>query len=166
MEINWPEGVRKFTDARQEMRGMAINDPEIKNWIREQDDLQAGIGSTSYDPIAKRFIVKDSGKRQHFSGGMMRDVQEGKLDIWRVFVGPLVERLAAHLTKGATKYPDVTPGVPNWTLAEGQEEMARFKASAARHFWQWFNCMEDEDHFAATIFNMNGHEYVKGKKDA
>lgn len=109
----------------------------------------------------KDFIVKDSGVRQEFSGGMVRDTQEGKLDIWRVFVGPLIERLAAHLTKGATKYPDVTPGVPNWTLAVGDAEMVRFKQSAARHFWQWYHNVSDEDHFAATVFNMNGFEAVK-----
>jgi hypothetical protein len=109
------------------------------------------------------FIVRDSGKRQQFEGGMMRDTQEGKLDIWRVFVGPLVERLADHLTKGAAKYPDVTPGVPNWTLAAGEEEMQRFKASAARHFWQWFRGDVDEDHFAAVAFNMNGYEALKEK---
>lgn len=109
------------------------------------------------------FVVKDSGERHQFTSGMMRDVQTGKLDIWRVFVGPLVERLAAHLTKGAVKYPDVTPGVPNWTLAAGNEEMIRFKQSAARHFWQWFNEVEDEDHFAAVVFNMNGYEETKRK---
>ena len=111
------------------------------------------------------FMVKDSGKREEFKGGMVRDTQEGKLDIWRVFVGPLVERLAAHLTKGATKYPDVTPGVPNWTLAAGHEEMVRFKQSAARHFWQWYRGIEDEDHFSACCFNMNGVEYLRAKKE-
>lgn len=94
---------------------------------------------------------------------MIRDIQEGKPDIWRVFVGPLVERLAIHLTKGATKYPDVSPGVPNWTLAAGPEELHRFRASAVRHFWQWYNGADDEDHFAATCFNMNGFETVKAK---
>lgn len=112
------------------------------------------------------FVVEDSGKRQEFSGGMVRDTQEGKIDIWRVFVGPLVERLASHLTKGASKYPDVLPGVPNWTQALGQEEMHRFKASAARHFWQWYNGAEDEDHFSAVCFNLNGFEYLKGKMRA
>mgnify|MGYP001576715451 CR=1 FL=1 len=112
------------------------------------------------------YAVLDSGQRQTFASGAVRDTQEGKLDIWRVFVGPLVERLAAHLTKGAVKYPDVTPGVPNWTLAAGPEELQRFKASAARHFWQWYNGTIDEDHFAATVFNMNGYEAVKAKMDS
>ena len=122
--------------------------------------LQQAVAGMS---VSDKFVVKDSGKRQEFAGGMKRDTQEGKLDIWRVFVGPLVERLAAHVTKGAVKYPDVTPGVPNWTLAAGTEEMQRFKASAARHFWQWYNNVSDEDHFAATVFNMNGYEATKEK---
>lgn len=110
------------------------------------------------------FVVKDSGQRRQFASGMVRDMPEGKIDIWRVFVGPLVERLAAHLTRGAVKYPDVAPGQPNWTLAAGPQELAAFRASAARHFWQWFMGAEDEDHFAATVFNMNGAEYVKSRQ--
>jgi hypothetical protein len=107
------------------------------------------------------FVVKDSGKRQVFEGGMQRDTQEGKIDWWRIYVGPIVERLAIHVTKGAVKYPDITPGVPNWTLAAGEEEAHRFKASAARHFAQWMRGDDDEDHGAAVVFNINGFEYVK-----
>ena len=109
------------------------------------------------------FVVKDSGKRHEFSSGMVRDVQEGKTDWWRVYIGPLMERLAVHVTKAATKYPDVAPGVPNWTLAAGEEELFRFKASAARHFAQWMKGDTDEDHAAAVCFNINGHEFVKDK---
>lgn len=107
------------------------------------------------------FIVKDSGKREEYSGGMIRDTQEGKIDWWRVYVGPMLKRWAIHVTKGNQKYPDVKPGVPNWTLAAGEEELHRFKASAARHFAQWFADDMDEDHAAATIFNMNGYETLK-----
>lgn len=109
------------------------------------------------------FEVKDSGVRQEFVGGMVRDTQEGKVDWWRVAVGPMLERWAVHLTKGNTKYPDIKPGVPNWTLAEGDEEYERFRQSAFRHFMQWFNGATDEDHAAAVMFNVNGAEYVKGK---
>lgn len=109
------------------------------------------------------FLVKDSGKRQEFDSGMMRDTQEGKIDWWRITQGPLLKRLAIHLTKGAAKYPDIAPLTPNWTLAAGNEELARFKASALRHFMQWFYDELDEDHFAATVFNMNGVETVKEK---
>lgn len=136
---------------------------DAKQFFEPSPLFKDETGRTITDTPQSGFTVKDSGKRQHFDGGMQRDTQDGKLDIWRVYVGPLVERLAAHLTKGATKYPDVTPGVPNWTLAAGTDEMARFRASAARHFWQWFRGDQDEDHFAATVFNMNGYEATKGK---
>lgn len=109
------------------------------------------------------FVVRDSGKREEYASGMMRDTQEGKPDIDRVFDGPLVDRLAAHLTKGAAKYPDNEDGTPNWTLASGREELKRFRKSAVRHMRQWLRGDQDEDHFAATVFNMNCYEYVKGR---
>lgn len=109
------------------------------------------------------YVVKDSGERKQFASGMMRDTTSGKLDWWRLLVGPMARRLVAHVTKGAAKYPDVAPGVPNWTLAAGPEEYQRFKDSAFRHFVQWMNGERDEDHAAAVIFNINGAEYVYEK---
>lgn len=110
-----------------------------------------------------KFIVKDSGKREEFSSGMMRDTAEDKIDFSLPLNGPMFERWAAHLTKGAKKYPDVKPGSPNWMLARGDAELARFKKSAVRHFIQWYNGMTDEDHAAAVFFNINGAEYVKNR---
>lgn len=110
------------------------------------------------------YEVKDSGERQQFESGMMRDTQKGKIDYWRVFVGPMLKRWAEHVTKGAIKYPDVQPGVANWTLASGEAELHRYQASAARHFVQWVNGDIDEDHAAAVLFNINGAEYVKEKQ--
>ena len=109
------------------------------------------------------FTIKDSGKRQVFEGGMQRDTQDGKVDWWRVYNGPLLERWAIHVTKAAAKYPDVAPGVPNWTLASGEEEMFRFKASAARHFAQWMRGDTDEDHMSAVAFNLNGYAFCEEK---
>jgi len=113
--------------------------------------------------VKDAFVVKDSGERQQFESGMVRDTQAGKLDWWRLLIGPMARRLVAHVTKGAVKYPDVKPGVPNWTLAAGEQELARFKASAFRHFIQWYEGDVDEDHAAAVHFNINGAEYVKEK---
>lgn len=113
----------------------------------------------------RAFVIKDSGKRQEFSGGMVRDTQDGKIDWWRVRVGPMLKRWAIHLTKGNIKYPDVSPGTPNWTLAAGEEEMFRFRASADRHFAQWMDGDVDEDHAAAIYFNVSGYEYCKEKLD-
>ena len=112
------------------------------------------------------FVVKDSGARREFSSGMVRDTEEGKIDYSLVANGPMMKRWAEQLTKGAQKYPDVEPGVPNWTLAAGSEEYARFKKSAFRHFFQWYIGCDDEDHAAATFFNINGAEYVREKMNS
>jgi len=107
------------------------------------------------------FMIKDSGQRQEFSSGMVRDTQAGKIEWQRIFVGPMIKRWAEHLTMGAAKYPDVAPGVANWTLACSPVEHLRFRASALRHFIQWFMGERDEDHAAAIYFNINGAEYVQ-----
>jgi hypothetical protein len=102
-----------------------------------------------------QFIVKDSGQRQEFASGMVRDVQDDKPMVRLIRSGPMFMRWAIHLTKGAVKY-----GRDNWTLANSEEELERFKDSAARHFEQWLNGERDEDHAAAVFFNINAAEYV------
>jgi hypothetical protein len=113
----------------------------------------------------KLFVTKDSGERQMFSSGMVRDTTAGKIDWHRVADGPMLKRWAELLTRGAEKYPDVEPGMPNWMLARGKEELARFRASAYRHFMQWYYHHEDEDHAAAVMFNINGFEQTKKQLD-
>jgi hypothetical protein len=110
------------------------------------------------------YAVKDSGQRQQFDSGSLRDTTTGKVDYSRVLDGPLFERLAAHLTAAETKYPDYAPGKPNWTLISTEEELVRYRKSAVRHFWQWYRGDTDEDHFAATVFNLNGAELIKQKQ--
>lgn len=112
------------------------------------------------------FEVKDSGERQQFDSGMVRDTTTGKIEYDRLFDGVLADRYCEHLTKGAQKYPDARPGVPNWTLADGETELIRFRKSAARHFRQWLRGDSDEDHFSATVFNLNGYETTKAKLNA
>ena len=111
----------------------------------------------------QEFGLKDSGKRQEFSSGMVRDTQDGKTDYTTILDGPMFDRWATHLTKAKAKYPDVRPGIANWTLADGEEELVRFRKSAFRHFRQWLKGDMDEDHAAAVLFNINGYEYVKEK---
>ena len=105
------------------------------------------------------FDVKDSGAREQFAGGMQRDTgDKTRFDL--VFDGPMLARFAEHLTKGARKYE-----ARNWMKAAGDEEMERFRQSAARHFVQWMAGDRTEDHAAAVMFNLNGAEYVKEKLD-
>lgn len=107
--------------------------------------------------------IHDSGKRQVYSSGAMRDPSEGKIDWTRVTFGPLLRRWALHLTKAEAKYPDAAPGVPNFSLIETKEELLRYKKSAFRHFMSWYFDETDEDHAAATTFNINGVEIIKAK---
>lgn len=109
------------------------------------------------------FTVKDSGARQSFDSGMVRDTSANKIDYTRVLDGPMFDRWAQHLTVAAQKYPDIAPGVANWTLADGPDELARFQQSAFRHFRQWLRGDTDEDHAAAVLFNINGYEYTRAR---
>lgn len=111
-----------------------------------------------------KFITKDSGKRQEYNSGMRRDVQGGKprydLIVPLNCEKDMLTRWAELMDRGQKKY-----GYRNWELANSEEELIRFKASAFRHFMQWFKCMEDEDHASAVYFNIQCAEYVKEKID-
>lgn len=120
----------------------------------------SGVGQLPSNDI---FIVKDSGKRKQFDSGMVRDTEENKIDYLSILDGPMFDRWAAMLTRAKIKYPDIAPGIANWTLANGEEELVRFRKSAFRHFRQWMRGDRDEDHAAALFFNINGYEYVKDK---
>jgi hypothetical protein len=104
------------------------------------------------------FVVKDSGERKEYPSGMRRDIQDGKPNYLLVRDGPMFARWAEHMTKGAEKY-----GARNWQLACSEEELERFRASAARHFEQWLAGDRDEDHAAAVLFNVNAAEFVRGR---
>ncbi len=112
----------------------------------------------------KEYITKDSGVREEYKSGMRRDTQAGKPDFWLCLVSEMpykeqmLTRLAGLMTRGKEKY-----GLRNWELAEGPEELERFKSSAFRHFVQWVCGEEDEDHGAAVMFNIIAAEMVKYK---
>lgn len=105
------------------------------------------------------FRVNDSGQRETYASGMVRDTTEGKTNWSLVADGPMLERWAKHLTLGAEKYR-----VRNWMLSAGDEELDRARESAFRHFMQWWNGEQDEDHAAAVFFNINQVEYVRSRR--
>lgn len=105
------------------------------------------------------FVTKDSGNRQEFTSGMVRDTNLDKQRPDLVLDGPMFLRWVALMTRGAQKYT-----ARNWMQASGQPELDRFRESAVRHFIQWYFGIEaEEDHAAAIFFNINGYEYVKEK---
>lgn len=116
--------------------------------------------------MAKEFITKDSGQRLQNPSGMVRDVQTGKprfdliLPKGQKYNESMLYRWAMLMMRGANKYGD-----RNWEKANSQEELDRFKASAFRHFLQWYSEEDDEDHASAVIFNINCFETIKLKKE-
>ncbi len=109
-----------------------------------------------------KYETKDSGKKEYYASGMKRDTQKGKpnLYLWIPKDIPYKEnlwtRIGALATRGAEKY-----GSRNMDLACSEEELERFKSSAMRHFLQWISDEDDEDHAAATFFNILQVENVK-----
>jgi len=89
--------------------------------------------------------LKDSGKRQEFDTGAVRDLQEnkGRYDL----IPPHgLYRLAVHFEKGCKKY-----GERNW---EKGIDLARYWNSANRHWQQVLAGEEDEDHATAALWNI------------
>lgn len=103
------------------------------------------------------YKTKDSGKRVEFKSGMRRDTTEGK-PRYDLIPLPMLKRLAELYARGAEKYGD-----SNWTLANSEEELQRFKASAFRHFVQWQMGEVDEDHAIAAVWNIFAYETIKEK---
>lgn len=109
------------------------------------------------------FKTKDSGKREKYDSGMVRDTQEAKADFTLLLTDlpyeeQILTRFANLMVRGAEKY-----GRKNWQLANSQEELDRFKASALRHMMQWQMGEIDEDHAAAVYYNIMAYEYTKYK---
>ena len=100
--------------------------------------------------MAVEFITKDSGQREQFSTGAVRDIRAGKgrFDL----ITPIGERrLAAVYERGAIKYAP-----RNW---EKGMEIGRCLDSAKRHINQYIEneCRgrkQDEDHLAQAAWNL------------
>lgn len=110
------------------------------------------------------FETKDSGVRQPYMSGMVRDTQAGKarFDLMRPKGIPYEEqfftRVAMLLARGGVKY-----GFRNWEKANSWEEVDRFEGSAERHMQQYLAGENDEDHAAAVVFNLLAAESTRWK---
>lgn len=106
------------------------------------------------------FVTKDSGAREQFVTGMVRDTQSDK-PRYDLLDRPLLKRWAELMARGAVKY-----GENNWRKAATQVEMDRFDASLLRHVFQLLEGDRSEDHGAAICFNVAGREMVREKLNA
>jgi hypothetical protein len=142
------------------------------NWqggSREGDENCTVCQETGRIPMIPgngQFVTKDSGKREEYDSGMVRDTQDGKprydllVPDGVPFRAQFLTRVAELLARGAEKYTD-----RNWERASGPEELGRFKSSAYRHLMQWLTDEQDEDHAAAVVFNLLAYETIKWKLD-
>jgi hypothetical protein len=89
--------------------------------------------------------VKDSGERQNFDTGSVRDtnIGKGRFDL----IAPYATlRLARHYENGSRKYGD-----RNWELGQ---PLSRYLDSAMRHLTKVTMGLEDEDHLIAATWNL------------
>jgi hypothetical protein len=91
--------------------------------------------------------VKDSGKRQEFKSGAVRDNQSGK-GRYDLLPTRAIRRLAEHYENGAVKYGD-----NNWLKGI---PLKRMMDSALRHIFKALEGQTDEDHLTAAAWNILG----------
>lgn len=92
-----------------------------------------------------KFVIKDSGKRQSFDTGAVRDIAIGK-GRYDLLPTRAIKRLALHYEKGAAKYGD-----ENWLKGI---PLRRTMDSAIRHAFAALEGQTDEDHLIAAAWNL------------
>ncbi len=110
----------------------------------------------NYDKEGNFKSIQDSGKRQEFDTGSVRDTRDGKgrFDLISPFA---MYRIAKHYEGGAVKYGD-----RNW---EKGQPIMRYLDSAERHINNLKAALllgkQTEDHAAAIIWNMMGYIHTE-----
>jgi hypothetical protein len=103
-----------------------------------------------------KYVVKDSGKKFESPDGMVRDTSEGKPQFTLMFPKgvpyeeQLMTRVADLYYKGGVKY-----GPRNWEKSSTEESLAKHEDCLMRHVVKFLLGMEDEDHAAAVVWNVN-----------
>lgn len=141
----WTGGVNQILDMPWTPWGL---------WIDGKAHKGFDIPAVTSEP---GFVVKDSGAREEYANGFVRDTEDGKYDYARILrieglhLIPIeaLERWGAHMVKGAAKY-----GEDNWKQARGPIAIARFVRSLCRHVVQFIRKDRTEDHAAAVCFNV------------
>ncbi len=132
-----------------------VGDPEVVEVVEATADIQldllspeaqaaSSLGIKPYADKRTEFITKDSGEREVFASGMVRDVRTGK-GRWDLIPMEGMARVAGLYERGAVKY-----GPRNW---EKGSELSRYMDSLLRHAFQASAGMTDEDHLAGVAWN-------------
>jgi hypothetical protein len=101
--------------------------------------------------------IKDSGTRREFETGAVRDMAEGKGDMYSMPPAAIL-RLSKHYELGAKKYKRLNymKGIP----------ISSFMDSALRHLYKYLDGQTDEDHLAAAAFNVLGAMQMEERNQA
>ena len=102
------------------------------------------------------YKIKDSGKRQLYESGAVRDTNEGEIH-YDLLPIECLKRIAYHYTEGAKKYTK-----DNWKKGVPTE---RWVEGAWRHWAKYLLGERDEDHLSALVFNVFGIMWNEEKKN-
>jgi hypothetical protein len=109
------------------------------------------------------FVTKDSGARETYASGMVRDADGATKDNFFLMVQQgvpyeeqFLTRFAQLLTRGAQKYSK-----RNFELANSPAELERAQESLFRHLMQYLCGDKTEDHAMAIVFNVMLAELVQ-----
>ena len=96
--------------------------------------------------------IQDSGNRMTYQTGAQRDLTADKGQFC-LMPFEAIERLAKHYEGGAAKYAP-----RNW---EKGIPLSVYMNSASRHLFKWMCGWLDEDHEAATMWNIAGFIWTR-----
>ena len=101
-------------------------------------------------------VVKDSGARQNFDSGSVRDTRDkkGRYDL---LMPHAIHLVARQLEEGAIKYAE-----RNWELGQ---PLSRYMDSALRHLFKHLGGHRDERHDVACAWNVLAMIETKHKID-
>jgi hypothetical protein len=95
--------------------------------------------------MVKQFETKDSGERELFPSGSVRDSERDK-PRYDLISPQALTRLALLMGRGALKYD-------SWNWSKGMN-VSRLFSSAYRHLMQYYLNDKTEDHLSAVLFNV------------
>jgi hypothetical protein len=103
------------------------------------------VKKPSVKKVEEDYTLSDSGTRKFFETGANRDLSSGK-GRFDLLPPQVLRALAIHYEKGCIKY-----GERNW---EKGIPISRYMDSAMRHFLQFLDGMDDENHLIAALWNL------------
>ena len=117
---------------------------KTKTQITNEEET-ARVDAMIPPPLPGEFTIEDSGEREEFDSGSVRDTRTGKgrFDL----MSPIANRrMAQHYENGAKKYSG-----RNW---EKGQKLSRYYDSALRHMNTYLEGGRTEDHLAAAAWNI------------